>query len=55
MLKSIFSLLDYPKPRKLIMDINIYIATWQGNKLPHVLYITYNQLYHIPGIQKGAS
>ena len=24
MLKSIFSLLDYPKPRKLIMDINIY-------------------------------
>ena len=22
----------------------------QGNKLPHVLYITYNQLYHIPGI-----
>lgn len=27
MLKSIFSLLDYPKTRKLIMDINIYIAT----------------------------
>ena len=24
MLKSIFSLLDYPKTRKLIMDINIY-------------------------------
>lgn len=23
MLKSIFSLLDYPTPRKLIMDINI--------------------------------
>ena len=21
----------------------------QGNKLPHVLYITFNQLYHIPG------
>lgn len=24
MLKSIFSLLDYPKSRKQIMDINIY-------------------------------